>query len=433
LPNGEPGAPPPLGPHRHDTTRPGKDALGQFEDQSDEVPQEIHPTMYGAGLTVKQGYPAYRSVPHPLLCSPEGVVRFLPDHMHEGTCEVPANLETRTFTLGGGTVREYPDYVPASPPSGYVPAPLAPEIVATGDVVAGTTSPALDPADHTGSSDPADAITFGVIGAWDGHRVGKGRVVVDSTWHHFFNINLTGDRYLENISLPPAHQQKLHGFYVSDGMGGRVACDEYKMIQWYFRNIVYWLIPANRHSTILWYALSDMIKWLRFAEELGSVATTRNYKDFRFDHYFYIGQLAESYLSMAQGYCSVYKIREILYKPKIPWYEWIQDIVDPWDPIQKQRERGREERQTQRLGALGLGPSIDVAATLGLGAAMVTAALARRDLLGTESAGALRAVEATWNNVFRHALGEYGRSLARGAELQQKARDVVAAQTKAMG
>jgi hypothetical protein len=178
--------------------------------------------MYGAGLTVKGGHPAYRSVPHPLLCSPEVVVRFLPDHMHEGTCEVPANLETRTLTLGGGTVREYPDYVPASPPSGYVPAPLAPEIVATGDVVAGTTSPALDPGDHTGSSDPADAITFGVIGAWDGHRVGKGRVVVDSTWHQFFNINLTGDRYLENSSLSPAHQQKLHGFYVPDGMGGRV-------------------------------------------------------------------------------------------------------------------------------------------------------------------------------------------------------------------
>jgi hypothetical protein len=49
------------------------------------------------------------------------------------------------------------------------------------------------------------------------------------------------------------------------------------------------------------------------------LAKARNYKDFRFDHYFYMGQLAESY--MAQGYCSVYKVREILYKPKIPWYE----------------------------------------------------------------------------------------------------------------
>jgi hypothetical protein len=144
------------------------------------------------------------------LCSPDGVVRYLPDHMHEGTCEVPDNLAARTFTLGGGSVREYPDYVPPSPPTGYVPAPLAPEIVAYGDVLAGTTSPALDPDDHTGSPDPADKITFGVIGAWDGHRVANGRVVVDSTWHHFFNINLTGDRYLETITVAPAHQQKLH-------------------------------------------------------------------------------------------------------------------------------------------------------------------------------------------------------------------------------
>ena len=31
----------------------------------------------------------------------------------------------------GRDTREYPDYVPPSPPTGYAPAPLAPEIVAT--------------------------------------------------------------------------------------------------------------------------------------------------------------------------------------------------------------------------------------------------------------------------------------------------------------
>jgi hypothetical protein len=55
--------------------------------------------------------------------------------------------------------------------------------------------------------------------------------------------------------------------------------DEYKMIQWYSATS-YWLIPANRHYSILWYALSDMVKWSRFSEELGR-AKTRNYKDFR--------------------------------------------------------------------------------------------------------------------------------------------------------
>src|SRR5205085_7954271 len=55
-PGGEPGAPPPLGPNRHDTTRPGLDMVSKFEDQSDEVPQEIHPTMYDAGIAIKSGY-----------------------------------------------------------------------------------------------------------------------------------------------------------------------------------------------------------------------------------------------------------------------------------------------------------------------------------------------------------------------------------------
>jgi hypothetical protein len=32
-----------------------------------------------------------------------------------------------------------------------------------------------------------------------------------TTWHHFFNISLTGDRHLETITVAP-HQQKLHGF-----------------------------------------------------------------------------------------------------------------------------------------------------------------------------------------------------------------------------
>jgi hypothetical protein len=171
-PNGEPAAPPPLGASRHDTTRPGSDNVTNFEDQSDDVPQDINPALYNAGFTVHGGYPAMKKLPHPLLCSPEGRIDVLPDHMHEGWVEVPGSLAARTFTLAGNSVREYPDYTPDNPPSGYVPAPLAPEIVATGYVPAGVTSPALDP-EHGGDSTPADGTTFGVIGAWDGHRVGK--------------------------------------------------------------------------------------------------------------------------------------------------------------------------------------------------------------------------------------------------------------------
>jgi hypothetical protein len=80
-PAGDPLAPPPTGPARVDTTRPGLDAVVQFEDQSDEFAQEIDPVMYAGGLGIGGGYPALRRYPHQLLCSPEGVVRWLPDHM----------------------------------------------------------------------------------------------------------------------------------------------------------------------------------------------------------------------------------------------------------------------------------------------------------------------------------------------------------------
>src|SRR5262249_35679441 len=160
--------------------------------------------------------PANSFLPHPLLCSPEGVVSVLPDHMHEGWCEVPDKLATRTFKLGASAnVREYPDYTPPGAPASFVPQPLAPAIAPTGGVAAGTITPVLDTDNaHSPATTATKGHTFGVIGAWDGHLVNKGRVVVDSTFHHFFNVNLTGDRFLENENLAPEHKQKLHGFYV---------------------------------------------------------------------------------------------------------------------------------------------------------------------------------------------------------------------------
>jgi hypothetical protein len=423
-PAGQPAAPSPIGPNRIDTTRPGPDNIGQFEDQSDEVPQPISPTWYSAGPAVKFGYPAVKRLPHPLLCSPDGVVGYLPDHMHEGMCEVPDNLAARTFMLGGTPVREYPDYTPSNAPAGYVPQPLAPEIAATGRVLSGTTTPAMDSA-HFGGTDPANARTFGVIGAWDGHRVSKGRVVVDSTWHHFFDINLTGDRFLEDNSLPSQHQQKLHGFYVPDGSGGRVPCDEYKMIMWYFRNIVYWLIPAHRHRGIWWDTLYEIVRRPRVWEELSEVAHIHTLK---LEYYVYYGQLAEQYLSQARGHCASYLVHVYLYKPKIPWWEWIQRFIDVWDPIERVRIRPENWRELT-TGALGAGPRPDVAATVGLGAALVAAAKVRQQFGHRADSGkAIEAIQELWPQVLEDAVKQYGKQLELGAQTHRKLTAMVAEQ-----
>lgn len=72
-PHGEPVAPSALEPDRHDTTRSGPDNVTNFGDQSDDIAQEITPLLYAAGYTVRGGYPARRYLPHPLLCSPDGI------------------------------------------------------------------------------------------------------------------------------------------------------------------------------------------------------------------------------------------------------------------------------------------------------------------------------------------------------------------------
>lgn len=433
-PNGEAPAPPPLGTGRHDTTwhgtRSHRITTGPFEDQSDEIAQQIAPTFYNAGVTVRQGYIAHRYLPHPLLCSPDGVVSYLPDHMHEGQCEVPSDL-TRSFKLGNATVREYPDYVPLNKPANFVPSPLAPEVVAIGSVFAGNVSPAID-IEHKNKDhefDVAQEDNFGVIGAWDGHRVSRGRVVVDSTWHHFFNINLTGDRFLEDDNVL-AQDQKLQGFYVADGKGGLAPNDDYQMIQWYFRNIIYWLIPASRMQQIWWHTLMDFTTRPQLIEEL-VVHNLNQYKKYTFDHYMYFGQLAEQYLTKARGACAIYTIQVIFYKPKIPWWEWIEEVVDVWNPIQKTRPGRINEVREQVLGLLGAGPRHDVIATLTLGAALVAAASTRSlktsDLTFSDVTDEIQKM---WPTIFNHAASEFGKQLALGAKVQSKLEKLVKEQTQ---
>ncbi|HTP66207.1 MAG TPA: hypothetical protein VMJ66_12525 [Geobacteraceae bacterium] len=239
LPVGTPVSPSAVGADRMDTIQPGLDGKFMFENQSDDIPQPIEPKWYEKDHGCKFACPRGGRYPHPLLCSPAGPVIYLPDHMHEGICEVPDNLEGRTFTSGGKTFQEYP-----ACPSTDVP--LAPEIVAMGTVIGGHPTPAFNCEIHTPSDVLTESRTFGLIGAWDGHKVGRGRVVVDSTFHHFVNINLTGDFYLSQVPGVAPDDQRYFGFYVLDpATGGRMPNREYLNIQWYFRNIVYWLIPEK--------------------------------------------------------------------------------------------------------------------------------------------------------------------------------------------
>ncbi len=233
-PLGEPVAPPAIGVHRIETTQPGhSESFIHFDDQSDDIPQPLTLRWYSQRRNLSTAL----QYPHPLMCGPRGAIQVAPDHMHEGEVIEPSDTGA-TLTFGAKSFVEYP-----TGPGGVQPVP---EIVAWGKVLA--ESDTSTESAHTG--DPrniANARRFGVVGAYDGHRAGVGRVAVDSTWHHFFDINLIGD--------PVAPFPKTQGFNAS--ADGVAALND---IRAYYRNLATWLARPGALSRVFagaaWYAIN---------------------------------------------------------------------------------------------------------------------------------------------------------------------------------
>lgn len=119
--------------------------------------------------------------PHVLLCHPKhGPIDVLPDHPHEGLCfdfNDPgwATKRDQTFDFAGYANAQFPTL------SNYRPLP---QVVTWGTTLA-------DPPLQFFKRDQA-LRRFPQIAAYDGQAIAIGRVVVDSTWHHWFDMNLTG-------------------------------------------------------------------------------------------------------------------------------------------------------------------------------------------------------------------------------------------------
>jgi len=234
------GVPPGNGPARHDTNVKGRDfiptggvdesAQYSFDDESDDIPMKLRLRWYayhscGAKIQLNKLHPVWpffwRRSPHPILCGTKGPIDVFPDHPHEGEVVLPANLNDQP-SFNGYTHREYPDHAGS---------PKSPEIIAWARVQN----------DHTNTNDvtkgAANGKEFGAVGAYDGHCVKVGRVVVDSTWHHWFDVNLTGRTSL----LGSADVRKHNGF--NDTAAGQAVLER---IQNYFRNVAIWLSPPKK-------------------------------------------------------------------------------------------------------------------------------------------------------------------------------------------
>jgi len=242
------GNPSPVGANRHDTLLKGHNDIYTFDDESDDIPMRVTPKYYN--LASWPFWVQHRA-PHPLLCGSDGVIDILPDHPHEGEVVPDAEINLNAnFTAG--TYANQPEY-----PSHNGTRP-APEIIAWARVQA----------DHTNASDLnkglANARTFGAIGAYDGHLAEVGRVVVDSTWHHWFDVNLVG-RPVSSLNSAPFNNTnpKTQGFLAT--VAGQQALSR---IQNYFRNVAIWLASPARQRCMFLRASWGMVVRYPLVEQL---------------------------------------------------------------------------------------------------------------------------------------------------------------------
>lgn len=218
---------------RADTTqRSGKADYGGdanlvwFENQSDSTPQTITP----------------KSPTHPILRRGDQDIKVFPDHMHEGKV---------LGDLGGDY--DYTQSIPIGAKS-FVEFPLVagnrelPRIIASGKTtqytnkyVSGAT---ID--SNTEQAGVKDVDTFSV---YDGRLAGVGRIVTGSTFHHYVDINLTGDSGVDatDAMKSGADTRKNEGFaYAMPSVPG--AFEDIKAV---FVNITNWLARPKPKITII--------------------------------------------------------------------------------------------------------------------------------------------------------------------------------------
>lgn len=291
------------GPNRNDSNAVGHDPGTQFSDQSDDVPQHLDLELYHSPT----GWFREERYPHPILCSPTGRIDVFPDHPHEGEVRVPPDLG---LSCRDGSP-EYPGRLDGTGRED-------PRIIARGRVPAGNTA---------GSKQATVAHGFGVLCAYDGHVAGVGRVVTDSTWHHFVNVNLIGifeGGGFDDFDRPGEDPTKHTGFLAS-AQGQEVL----KKIQHYYVNTAVWLAPPDRIRAMNDQWWWDLI-WSDRVVEATLLDPATTLADVRLHEFYEIGSQARDVLGRRATVCRslhfVFPYIDEVWEEFVPW-------VNPWDPV----------------------------------------------------------------------------------------------------
>lgn len=211
------GVPPGGGVNRIDTNQPDPTNPGEVNGtvtisigaESDAFPQSID------WLTQRRmRLSAFREIhyPHEILCHPSlGPIDVMPDHPHEGECVPPSeiNMDAKVkYDDSNSAPYEYPTY------DGHQESP---RIIARGH----------NASQYKQAKGALNPKVFNMISVYDGHKSNAGRVVVDSTWHHWYGMNING--------LAAA--------------GG----DNWEKIGRYFLNVARYLAPENVFRERCWW------------------------------------------------------------------------------------------------------------------------------------------------------------------------------------
>lgn len=200
-----------------------------FDDQSDDIPQPLHVLVPS----------------HPAIQGATGPLSVFPDHMHEGEVLKPTgalltqtSASDSTLSFAGAGFVEFPTV------SGYQEKPI---ILAQCDVVSHMTDvpTGMNPEDIAcenknffSDMSTCNARSGGTandtLAAYDGHNANVGRIVTDSSFHHFLDLNLLGDP----CSLIPTKQK---GFNAS-ASGKKVLTE----LEAFYANLATWLAWTDR-------------------------------------------------------------------------------------------------------------------------------------------------------------------------------------------
>ena len=212
---------------------------------SDPVPQQLILRTFNS-----RGEPVQGGQPHPLfLYMPDRWIQLFPDHMHEGSVIIPRKLGTRTWPKGKHRQPE-------------------PRVVARG-------------------IDKRNAQLLNIVAAYNGDSANVGRIVADSTWHHYFNVNL-------NLFLPPGDEDS--------------AADQ---IGQFYSNLAMWLAPYNIRFEMARVMVDYLARDPHIFEDAGP-PTQDTSVEARMVEALTIGRRAFSLLSELASPCEVHELIQIL-------------------------------------------------------------------------------------------------------------------------